>query len=92
MFLVVRDLTSSVIIAEFEKKVMHRKSNYLAISKQMEARTSALRNHQQFSIVYLTIRRHIRRQDLDFEYFADQLIPLSVVTVSIHRNQQAAFI
>ena len=88
MFLVVRDLTSSVIIAEFEKKVMHRKSNYLAISKQMEARTSALRNHQQFSIVYLTIRR----QDLDFEYFADQLIPLSAVTVSIHRNQQAAFI
>ena len=41
MFLVVRDLTSSVIIAEFEKKVMHRKSNYLAISKQMEARTMA---------------------------------------------------
>ena len=61
---------------------MHRRSNYLAISNQMEARTSALRNYQQFYIVYLKIRG----RDRDFDFFADQSIPLSIVTVSTYSN------
>ena len=58
------------------------------IFKQVQARRRALRNHQQISIIYLTIRK----QDRGFEFFADQLIPLSIVTVSIHSNQRAALL
>ena len=54
----------------------HKRNNYLGISEQVQARTNALRNLQQFSILDLTIRR----QDQDFEFFADQSIPLSIVS------------